>query len=215
MPRYTPVVIEKDEHGNERSYDLFSRLLKDRIIMLDTDVNSDSASIITASLLFLQSEDKKAPIHFYINSPGGSVIAGMQIYDTMKMISCPVHTYVLGQAASMGSFLASSGDKRYMSQYSRHMMHMVSSGNQGQILDMEVEMEETRVLNEMLMGIYSENTGQSAKKIKKDIQRNLYLSAEKSIAYGLADAVIPLKKFKEPQANTLSAEILEPKNEPV
>lgn len=205
MPRHIPTIIEKLEDGRERYADLYSRLMVDRIIMLDTDVNSDSASIITASLLFLQSEDKKAPVHFYINSPGGSVISGMQIYDTMKMISCPVYTYVLGQAASMGSFLASSGDKRYMSKYSRHMMHMVSSGNQGQILDMEVEMQETRVLNEMLMDIYSENTGQSSKKIKKDIQRNLYLSAEKSIEYGLADAIIPVKP-KEMSSNNLPPE---------
>lgn len=190
MPKIIPVVTEKTNEGTRNS-DLYSRLLQDRIIILDTDVDEVSSSIITGSLLFLQLLDEKKPIHFYINSPGGSCIDGMQIYDTMKMISCPVYTYVLGQAASMGSFLASSGDKRYISRNSKHMMHMVSSGTRGQILDMEVSMEQTRQTNETLMRIYSENTGQPVERIKKDLNRDFYLTAHESIEYGLADEIIP------------------------
>lgn len=189
MPKYIPTVIEKTKDG-EKAYDLYSRLQKERIIVLDTDVNTDTASVIMAQLLFLQYEAPNKPIHFYINSPGGCVISGLQIYDTMKMISCPVYTYVLGQACSMGSLLASSGDKRFISKYSRHMMHMVSSGNRGQIKDMEISMEETLKLNELLMEIYVENTGHKKTKIKKDLDRDNWKTAQECIKYGLADEII-------------------------
>jgi ATP-dependent Clp protease, protease subunit len=191
MPKHIPTVTDKDPNGSKSYHDLYSRLLNDRIIVLDTDVDEVSSSIIVGCLLFLQLEDADKPIHFYINSPGGSCVDGLQIYDTMKTISCPVYTYVVGQAASMGSFLASSGDKRFISKHSKHMMHMVSSGVKGQILDMEVAMHQTRDINETLMNIYSENTGKPTAQIKEDLNRDFYLTAQESIDYGLADEIIP------------------------
>ena len=140
MPNLVPVVIEKESRG-ERSYDIYSRLLKDRIIMLDTDVNQMSASLIVAQMLFLESANKEKPINFYINSPGGSVTAGMSIYDTMQLIKCPVHTIVIGMAASMGSFLASAGEKgkRMVLPNSRHMIHQPLGGTSGQASDVEIQ----------------------------------------------------------------------------
>ena len=189
MPTYIPTVIEKTKDG-EKAYDLYSILQKERIIVLDQQVTSDTSSVIMAQLLFLEYENSSKPINFYIDSPGGCVTSGLKIFDTMKNVTCPIHTYVVGNACSMGSLLASSGDKRFISKHSRHMMHMVSSGAQGQILDMEISMRETKALNESLMEIYVENTGQKKTKIKADLNRDKWLNAEKCVEYGLADEVM-------------------------
>lgn len=191
MPNLVPVVIEKESRG-ERSYDIYSRLLKDRIIMLDTDVNQTSASLIVAQLLFLESQNPDKPINFYINSPGGSVTAGMSIYDTMNYIKAPVHTIVMGQAASMGSLLASSGTKghRYMLPYSRHMIHQPLGGTQGQASDVEIQYKELQYWKEALTEIYHKNTGKTLKQLEKDMDRDNFMSAEKAKEYGLADSII-------------------------
>lgn len=191
MPNLVPVVIEKESRG-ERSYDIYSRLLKDRIIMLDTDVNQTSASLIVAQMLFLESQNPDKPINFYINSPGGSVTAGMSIYDTMNYIKAPVHTIVMGQAASMGSLLASSGTKghRYMLPYSRHMIHQPLGGAQGQASDVEIQYKELQYWKEALTEIYHKNTGKSIEQLTVDMDRDNFMSAEKAREYGLADSVI-------------------------
>jgi len=185
-----PMVIEHTSRG-ERSYDIYSRLLKDRIIMLHEDVNEHSASVIVAQLLFLESESDK-DIHFYINSPGGSVIAGLSILDTMRFITCDVSTIVMGQAASMGSLLASSGTvgKRLMLPSARHMIHQVSSGTRGTAIDMKIALEETLKLNEYLTNIYVENTGKTYQQLELDMSRDKFMSAQESVDYGLADRII-------------------------
>jgi len=191
MPNLVPVVIEKESRG-ERSYDIYSRLLKDRIIMLDTDVNQTSASLIVAQMLFLESQNPEKPINFYINSPGGSVTAGMSIYDTMNYIKAPVHTIVMGQAASMGSLLASSGTKghRYMLPYSRHMIHQPLGGTHGQASDVEIQYKELQYWKDTLTEIYHKNTGKEIEQLVKDMDRDNFMSAEKATEYGLADSVI-------------------------
>jgi ATP-dependent Clp protease protease subunit len=185
-----PMVVEQTSKG-ERSYDIYSRLLKDRIIMLHEDVNEHSASVIVAQLLFLESESDK-DIHFYINSPGGSVIAGLSILDTMRFITCDVSTIVMGQAASMGSLLASSGTvgKRLMLPSARHMIHQVSSGTRGTAIDMKIALEETLKLNEYLTNIYVENTGKTYQQLELDMSRDKFMSAQESVDYGLADRII-------------------------
>jgi ATP-dependent Clp protease, protease subunit len=185
-----PMVVEQTSKG-ERSYDIYSRLLKDRIIMLHDDVNEHSASVIVAQLLFLESESDK-DIHFYINSPGGSVIAGLSILDTMRFIKCDVSTIVMGQAASMGSLLASSGTKgkRLMLPSARHMIHQVSSGTRGTAIDMKIALEETLKLNEYLTNIYVENTGKTYEELEQDMSRDKFMSAQESVEYGLADRII-------------------------
>jgi ATP-dependent Clp protease protease subunit len=191
MPNFVPTVLEKTSNG-ERAYDIFSRLLKDRIIMLDTDVNEHSASLIVAQMLFLESEDPDSDILFYINSPGGSVIAGLSILDTMNFIKPDVSTIVMGQAASMGSLLASSGakGKRLILPYARHMIHQVSSGTQGTAIDMRIQLEETLKLNTMLTEIYVQNTGKTYEQLEKDMSRDCFMSAQEAIDYGLADKII-------------------------
>lgn len=191
MPSLIPMVVEQTSKG-ERSYDIYSRLLRDRVIMLDTDVNETSASLIVAQLLFLESEDPDSDINFYINSPGGSVIAGLSILDTMRFIKCDVSTIVMGQAASMGSLLASSGTpgKRYMLPSARHMIHQVSSGTRGTAIDMKIALEETLKLNEYLTRIYVENTGKTYEQLEQDMSRDKFMSAQESIDYGLADRII-------------------------
>ena len=194
MPNLVPVVIEKESRG-ERSYDIYSRLLKDRIIMLDTDVNQMSASLIVAQMLFLESTNKEKPINFYINSPGGSVTAGMSIYDTMQLIKCPVHTIVIGMAASMGSFLASAGEKgkRMVLPNSRHMIHQPLGGTSGQASDVEIQYKELQYWKETLTDIYVKHTGVDRDKIAKDMDRDFFMSAKESIDYGLADFVAEKK----------------------
>lgn len=191
MPNLVPVVIEKESRG-ERSYDIYSRLLKDRIIMLDTDVNQMSASLIVAQMLFLESANKEKPINFYINSPGGSVTAGMSIYDTMQLIKCPVHTIVIGMAASMGSFLASAGQKgkRMVLPNSRHMIHQPLGGTSGQASDVEIQYKELQFWKDRLTELYAKHTGQPVDVLQADMDRDNFMSAEKAVEYGLADRII-------------------------
>jgi ATP-dependent Clp protease, protease subunit len=186
-----PMVIEQSSKG-ERAMDIYSRLLKDRVIMLHTDVNEQSASVIVAQLLFLEAENPDKDINFYINSPGGSVIAGLSILDTMNFIKCPVSTIVMGQAASMGSLLASSGakGKRFMLPSARHMVHQVSSGTRGTAIDMKIALEETLALNRYLTEIYVKNTGKTYEQLEQDMSRDKFMSAADSISYGLADKII-------------------------
>ena len=194
MPNLVPVIIEKEARG-ERSYDIYSRLLKDRIIMLDTDVNSMSASHIVAQMLFLESTSPGKPINFYINSPGGSVTAGMSIYDTMQFIKSPIHTTVMGIAASMGSFLAMAGEKgkRAILPHARHMIHQPSGGASGMASDVEIQYKELQYWKETLTDIYVEHTGVERDKIAKDMDRDFFMSAKESIEYGLADFVAEKK----------------------
>ena len=194
MPNLVPVIIEKEARG-ERSYDIYSRLLKDRIIMLDTDVNSMSASLIVAQMLFLESTSPSKPINFYINSPGGSVTAGMSIYDTMQFIKSPIHTTVMGIAASMGSFLAMAGEKgkRAILPHARHMIHQPSGGASGMASDVEIQYKELQYWKETLTDIYVEHTGVERDKIAKDMDRDFFMSAKESIEYGLADFVAEKK----------------------
>ena len=191
MPNLVPVVIEKEARG-ERSYDIYSRLLKDRIIMLDTEVSQTSASLIVAQMLFLESQNKEKPIRFHINSPGGSVTAGMSIYDTMQYIKCPVHTIVMGIAASMGSFLASAGEKgkRFVLPNSRHMIHQPLGGTSGQASDVEIQYKELQFWKDRLTDLYAKHTGQSVDILRTDMDRDNFMSAERAVEYGLADSVI-------------------------
>jgi len=191
MPNLVPVVIEKEQRG-ERSYDIYSRLLKDRIIMLDTDVNQTSASLIVSQMLFLESQNPDKPINFYINSPGGSVTAGMSIYDTMNFIKSPVHTIVMGIAASMGSFLASGGakGKRFILPHARHMIHQPLGGTQGQASDVEIQYKELQHWKETLTKLYVEHTGKDYAILEADMDRDNFMSAEESVAYGLADKIM-------------------------
>lgn len=193
MPNLVPIVLEKTSSG-ERSYDIYSRLLKDRIVILDTDVNNHSASLIVAQMLFLESEDTTLPINFYINSPGGSVTAGMSIYDTMQFIKSPVHTYVMGQAASMGSLLAQAGEpgNRFIMKHARHMIHQPSGGAQGMVSDIEITYKEIQRMKVELTQIYVDHNsaGKSYKQLEKDMDRDTWMTAQQSVEYGLADKVI-------------------------
>ena len=191
MPNLVPTVIEKTNNG-ERAYDIYSRLLKDRIIMLDTEVSSHSASLIVAQMILLESQNPDKDILFYINSPGGSVTAGMSIYDTMNFIKCDVSTIVMGQAASMGSLLASSGTKgkRYILPNARHMIHQPLGGSQGQATEVEIQYKELQRWKEVLTEIYVQNTGILYSKLVSDMDRDNYMTANESVTYGLADSVI-------------------------
>jgi ATP-dependent Clp protease protease subunit len=191
MPNLVPIVLEQTSKG-ERSYDIYSRLLRDRIVMLDTDVNSHSASLVVAQMLFLEAEDPDRDILFYINSPGGSVTAGMSIYDTMQYIKCDVSTIVMGQAASMGSLLASSGapGKRFILPNARHMIHQPLGGAEGQATDVEIQARELLRWKEVLTNIYVKHTGKSFDILRADMERDNFMTAESAVAYGLADQVI-------------------------
>lgn len=193
MPNLIPIVLEKTANG-ERSYDIYSRLLKDRIVIMDTDVNEHSASLIVAQMLFLESEGPGDPINFYINSPGGSVTAGMGIYDTMQFIKSPVHTYVFGQAASMGSLLAQAGEPghRYMMPHARHMIHQPSGGARGMVSDIEITYKEIQRLKEELTRIYvnHNSAGKTFEQLTKDMDRDTWMTAEQSVAYGLVDNIV-------------------------
>jgi len=186
-----PMVIEKTPNG-ERSYDIYSRLLKERTIMLSGVVDGPLCSVIVAQLLYLESEDPAAEITLYIDSPGGSVTAGMSVIDTMNFINCDVRTIVTGQAASMGSLIASSGTKgkRMMLKHSTHMIHQVLAGYNGQASDMEIHTNETLRWKKALNDVYVANTGKSYAVIEKDTDRDNFKDAEQSVAYGLADEVI-------------------------
>jgi ATP-dependent Clp protease protease subunit len=191
MPNLVPIVLEQTSKG-ERSYDIYSRLLKDRIIMLDTDVSQHSASLIVAQLLFLESEDPDKDIQFYINSPGGSVTAGMSIYDTMQFIKCDVSTIVLGQAASMGSLLAAAGSagKRYILPNARHMIHQPLGGASGQATDVEIQARELLRWKEVLINIYVQHTGRDYEALRHDMERDNFMTADQALQYGLVDKIV-------------------------
>jgi len=193
MPNLVPMVLERTSEG-ERSYDLYSRLLKDRIVMLDTDVNESSASLIVAQLLFLESEDPEKDILFYINSPGGVVTAGMSIYDTMQFIKPDVSTIVMGQACSMGSLLATSGasGKRLMLPHARHMIHQPSGGAQGQATDIQIQAEEILKMKKSLTEIYVEHNskGKTFEELLADMERDKFMSAQEALDYGLIDEIV-------------------------
>lgn len=188
-----PIVIEQSGRG-ERAYDIYSRLLKDRIIFLGGGVDDDIANLIIAQMLFLSNENDEADIHFYINSPGGVITSGMAIYDTMQFLRCDVATYCVGQAASMGSVLFAGGKegKRYMLSNSRILLHqpLISGVMQGPATDLEIEAKEILRLRERLYDVLSKHTGKDAKDIEKDCDRNLWLEADESINYGLADKIL-------------------------
>ena len=190
-----PMVVEQTGQG-ERGYDIFSRLLKDRIILLGTPINDDVANLIVAQLLFLQAEDPAKPIQLYINSPGGSVTAGLAIYDTMQILSCEVHTYCIGQCASMGAVLLCAGAKghRYALPNSRIMIHSVSSGTEGTIHDMKRHFEESQRLNDVLTRLIAAHCGKTEKQVAKDMDRDYFLSADEAVAYGLVDQVVSAKR---------------------
>jgi ATP-dependent Clp protease protease subunit len=193
MPNLVPMVLERTSQG-ERSYDLYSRLLKDRIVMLDTDVNEHSASLVVAQLLFLESEDANKDILFYINSPGGSVTAGMCIYDTMQFIKPDVSTIVMGQACSMGSLLATAGapGKRMILPNARHMIHQPSGGAGGQATDMEIQVNEILKMKKNLTQIYVDHNsqGKTFEELSKDMERDNFMSAQEAVDYGLVDEII-------------------------
>ena len=186
-----PYVIEQTSRG-ERSYDIYSRLLKERIIFLDGEVNDASASVIVAQLLFLEAEDPNKDIHLYINSPGGSVTAGMAIYDTMNYIKCDVSTICIGMAASMGAFLLSSGakGKRYALPNAEVMIHQPSGGAQGQATEIKIVAEHILRTRSKLNNILAANTNQPLDVIERDTERDYYMSAEEAASYGLIDTVI-------------------------
>ena len=186
-----PTVIEQTGRG-ERAFDIYSRLLKDRIIFLGTQVDDVVANLIVAQLLFLQSEDAEKDISLYINSPGGSVTAGLGIYDTMQFVKCDIATYCVGQAASMGALLLCAGaaGKRYSLPNSRVMIHQPWGGYQGQATDIDIHAKEILSLKGRLNGIMAHHTGRSIKEIEKDTDRDNFLSAEEAKAYGLVDDVV-------------------------
>lgn len=194
---YIPYVVEKTGRG-ERSYDIYSRLLKDRIVMLSGEVNDQVASTIVAQFLFLEAEDPGKDIFFYINSPGGVVTAGMAIFDTMNYIRPDVATICIGQAASMGAFLLSSGEKgkRYALPHARIMIHQPLGGAQGQASDIAIQAEEILRMKKELNALLAKNTGQSIKTLEKDTDRDNFLSAKQALDYGLIDEVL-IKNDKE------------------
>ena len=186
-----PIVIETSGRG-ERAYDIYSRLLRERVIFLVGPVNDQSANLVVAQMLFLESENPDKDIHFYINSPGGSVSAGMSVYDTMQFIKPDVSTLCMGMAASMGSFLLMAGakGKRMSLPNSRIMIHQPSGGAQGQATDIEIHAREILKTREQLNRIYADRTGQSLEKIQADMERDFFLDPEEAKAYGLIDQVI-------------------------
>ena len=192
---YIPYVVEKSGRG-ERSYDIYSRLLKDRIIMLSGEVNDQVASTIVAQLLFLEAEDPDKDIYLYINSPGGVITSGMSIYDTMNYIKPDICTICIGQAASMGAFLLSAGTKgkRYSLPNSRIMIHQPSGGAQGQSTDIQIQAKEIQRMKDSLNAMIAEQTGKTIETIEKDTERDNFMSAEEACAYGLIDEVITKHK---------------------
>ena len=188
---YIPMVVEQTNRG-ERSYDIFSRLLNDRVIILSDEVNDTTASLVVAQLLYLEAQDPDKDIHLYINSPGGSVTAGMAIYDTMQYISCDVSTSCMGMAASMGAFLMCAGakGKRYALPNSEIMIHQPMGGMQGQATDMKIHAARILRMREKLNQIMSERTGQPIEVIQRDTERDHFLSAQQAVEYGLIDKVI-------------------------
>jgi len=198
MPNLIPMVIEQTSKG-ERSYDIFSRLLRDRIVILDTGVDNHSAGLIVAQMLFLEAEDPERDIIFYINSPGGVVTAGMSIYDTMQYIRPDISTIVMGQACSMGSLLAQAGTagKRFILPNARHMIHQPSGGASGQATDIQIQAQEILKMKQYLTEIYTtHNTGgKTFEQLSADMERDFFMSATEAVAYGLADQVITRREI--------------------
>jgi ATP-dependent Clp protease protease subunit len=186
-----PIVVEQTGRG-ERAYDIFSRLLKDRIIMLSSAISDDTASLVTAQLLFLESEDPEKDVYLYINSPGGSVTAGLAIYDTIQYIKPEVSTLCLGQASSMAAWLLAAGarGKRFALPHSRIMIHQPLGGVEGQAADIDIQAKEILRLREQLNNILAKHTSQSVKKIEKDTDRDFFLTGKQAVEYGLVDEVI-------------------------
>ena len=190
-----PMVVEQTSRG-ERSYDIYSRLMQDRIVLLGGEVNDDSANLIVAQLLFLQAQDAKRPVNMYINSPGGSVTAGLAIYDTMQFISCPVHTYCIGQAASMGAVLLTAGaaGHRFALPNARIMIHQPWGGAEGKASDIEITCQEILRLKQKLNEILATHSGQPLENVVRDTDRDHFMSADEARAWGLIDQVLVPKK---------------------
>ncbi len=190
-----PMVVEQTSRG-ERSYDIYSRLMQDRIVLLGGEVNDDSANLIVAQLLFLQAQDPKKPVNMYINSPGGSVTAGLAIYDTMQFISCPVYTYCIGQAASMGAVLLTAGETghRFSLPNARIMIHQPWGGAEGKASDIEITCQEILRLKQKLNEILSSHSGQPMENVVRDTDRDHFMSAEEACKWGLIDQVLVPKK---------------------
>jgi len=198
MPNLVPMVVETTSKG-ERAFDIYSRLLKERVVMLDTAVEDHSASLIVAQLLYLESENPDKDIHFYINSPGGVITAGMSIYDTMQFIKPDVSTIVMGQACSMGSFLAQAGapGKRLMLPHARHMIHQPSGSTRGMQSDIAIQYQEITKMKTMLTELYvKHNTaGKTYADFERDMDRDTFMSADEAVAYGLVDRVISKREI--------------------
>ena len=186
-----PMVVEKSG-GGERAYDIYSRLLKDRIVFVGGDIDDDTANAVVAELLFLQAQDPEKEVSMYINSPGGSVTAGLAILDTMKMVKCPVATYCVGQAASMGAILLASGAKgrRFALPHARIMVHQPWGGAQGKASDIEITAREILRLKDVLNGILAEASGKTTEAVVQDTDRDHFMSAEEAKAWGIVDAVL-------------------------
>lgn len=186
-----PIVVEKEGRA-ERAYDIYSRLLKDRIIFLGDEVEANLSNLVIAQMLFLANEDRKADIHLYINSPGGSVYSGLGIYDTMQFLPCPVATYVLGAAASMAAVLAAAGapGKRYVLPHSRVMIHQPLGGAHGPATDIKIELDEMLRTQQQLYKVLARHTGKTIEQITADCDRNHWMDAEEAVAYGLVDKVL-------------------------
>ena len=197
MNNNIPFVIERSGNG-ERSYDIFSRLLKDRIVFVDGEINDLNADLVVAQILYLESENPEKDISMYINSPGGSVTAGLAIYDTMQYVKCPVQTICLGQAASMGAVLLAGGSKgkRYALPSSRVMIHQPWGGVQGQESDIAIQAKEILRLKKLSIDYFAAATGKAAEQVAKDMERDFYMSAEEALSYGIVDHVMPLRASK-------------------
>ncbi len=193
-----PMVVEQTGRG-ERSYDIYSRLLKDRIVFLGSEVNDEVANLLIAQILFLESEDPDKDIHLYINSPGGSVTAGMAIYDTMQYVRCPVSTICMGQAASMGAVLLAAGEagKRFALPHSRVMIHQPLGGFKGQATDIEIHAREILGIKKQLNMLLVQHTGQTLKRISQDTERDCFMSGAEACEYGLIDAVVEKRQTPE------------------
>ncbi|MBQ5957030.1 MAG: ATP-dependent Clp endopeptidase proteolytic subunit ClpP [Clostridia bacterium] len=192
---YVPIVVEQTNRG-ERSYDIYSRLLKDRIIFLSGQIDDYTANLIVAQMIFLEAEDPDKDIYMYINSPGGSVSAGMAIYDTMQYVKCDVSTICIGMAASMGAFLLNAGTKgkRKALPNSEIMIHQPLGGAQGQATDIEIQARQILKIKDKLSQIMAEKTGRDIEELRKDMERDFYMSAEEAKEYGIIDEVIPAKR---------------------
>lgn len=195
MNTLVPYVVERSGNG-ERSYDIFSRLLKERIIFIDGEINDATADLVVAQILFLESENSEKDISIYINSPGGSVTAGLAIYDTMQYVKCPIQTICLGQAASMGAFLLAGGTKgkRYTLPSARVMIHQPWGGVEGQESDIAIHAKEILRLKKLTIEHFAEQTGKPFEEVAKDMERDFFMSAEEALAYGIVDKVMDKRK---------------------